>query len=82
MTTLTGNLGEDLRTFMVVSRWILLRIRNVSDKSCNENETHILRSTIFFSRKSSRLWDNVEKYGTARQATDDDTAHALWTLDN
>jgi hypothetical protein len=22
-------------------------------------------------RKSSRLWDNVEKYGTARQATDD-----------
>jgi hypothetical protein len=25
----------------------------------------------FFSRKSCRLWDNVEKYGTARQATDD-----------
>ena len=22
-------------------------------------------------RKSSRLWDNVEKYGRARQATDD-----------
>jgi hypothetical protein len=25
----------------------------------------------FFFRKSYRLWDNVEKYGTARHATDD-----------
>jgi hypothetical protein len=32
-------------------------------------KTHILCS-ITFSRKSYRLWDNVEKYGTARQATD------------
>jgi hypothetical protein len=24
----------------------------------------------FFSRKSYRLWDNVEKYGRAGQATD------------
>jgi hypothetical protein len=32
--------------------------------------THILCS-ITFSLKSCRLWDNVEKYGTARQATDD-----------
>ena len=33
-------------------------------------KTHILCSITFF-RKSCRLWDNVEKYGTARQATDD-----------
>ena len=33
-------------------------------------KTYILWS-IFFSRKSCRLWDNVEKYGTARQTTDD-----------
>jgi hypothetical protein len=25
----------------------------------------------FFFRKSCRLWENVEKYGTAKQATDD-----------
>jgi hypothetical protein len=31
---------------------------------------HILCSITFF-RKSCRLWDYVEKYGTARQATDD-----------
>jgi hypothetical protein len=33
-------------------------------------KTHILCSITFF-RKSCRLWDNVEKRGTARQATDD-----------
>ena len=40
-------------------------------------KTHILRSTTFF-RKSCRLWDNVEKYCTAGQATDDNSAHALF----
>jgi hypothetical protein len=33
-------------------------------------KTHILCS-ISFPRKSCRLWDNVEQYGRARQATDD-----------
>jgi hypothetical protein len=37
----------------------------------------------FFPRKSCRLCDNVKKYGTARQATDDNnTAHAFYMLDN
>jgi hypothetical protein len=34
-------------------------------------KTHILGSVIFFSRKSCRLWNNLEKYCTAGQATDD-----------
>jgi hypothetical protein len=33
-------------------------------------KTHVLCSITSF-RKLCRLWDNVEKYGTARQATDD-----------
>jgi hypothetical protein len=33
-------------------------------------KTHILCSATFFL-KSCRLWDNVEKYGRAGQATDD-----------
>jgi hypothetical protein len=33
-------------------------------------KTHILCSITFF-RKSCRLWDNVEKYGSARQAIND-----------
>ena len=46
-------------------------MRNISDKSSREN-----RNTCFIFnksvRKSCRLRDNVEKYGRARQATDDD----------
>jgi hypothetical protein len=33
-------------------------------------------------RKSYRLQDNVGKYGTTGQATDDNTAHAHCMLDN
>ena len=50
----------DVTTFM--SRWILLRIRNVSDKSCRHNQTRMLCS-ITVLRKSCPLWDNVQKYG-------------------
>jgi hypothetical protein len=45
-------------------------MRNFSDKSVEEIQTHILYSKTFF-RKSCRLRNNKEKYGTARQATDD-----------
>ena len=38
-------------------------------------ETHIVYSVTFF-RKTRRLWDNMEKYCRAWQATDDNMAHA------
>jgi uncharacterized membrane protein YraQ (UPF0718 family) len=41
---------------------------------------HILCSITFF-RKMYRLWDNVEKYCTAGQATDDNMAHAHFMTD-
>jgi len=34
----TGTLHEDQYTFMIISQWILRRMRNVSDKSCRENQ--------------------------------------------
>ena len=43
-------------------------------------KTHILCSVSIF-QKSCHLWDNVEKYGRAKQATDDNTEHALCMLD-
>jgi hypothetical protein len=56
---------------MTISRCILLRMRYVSDKGCRENQnTHFMFNNFFF-RKSFRLWDNVEEYCIARQATDD-----------
>jgi hypothetical protein len=66
---ITGSLHEDLCVFMAVSRWILLRMRNVSAKRCREKSKHILCSRTFF-RKSCRLWDNVEKYGEDDEDTD------------
>jgi hypothetical protein len=49
-----GTLHEDLGPFMVISFWILLKMRNVSDKFVGKTITHILYS-ITFSRKSCRL---------------------------
>ena len=42
---------EDLCTFMIISRWILLRMRNVSDKSCRENQnTHFMFNNFVFRK--------------------------------
>jgi hypothetical protein len=62
-------LHEGRYAVLSISRSFLLIIRNVSDKFLNKIKSQILCS-ITFSRKSCRLWDNVEKYGTAGQATD------------
>jgi hypothetical protein len=45
-------------------------------KVAEKIKTHILCSITFF-RKSCRLWDYVEKYGRARQATDDNVARRM-----
>jgi len=43
-----GTLQEDLCAFMTKSGWILLRMRNVLDKCCRENQnTHFLFNSIF-----------------------------------
>jgi len=45
-------------------------MRKVSRKSCRENQSHILSPiTFFFFEKSCHFYDNVEKYGRARQVT-------------
>jgi len=54
---------------MVISPSFLLGIRNVSDKSC--------RDFMFNFFKSCRVWDNVEKRGTAGQATED---RIIWRM--
>ena len=63
----------------IVSRSVLLKMRDVSDKSCREDQnTHFVFS-IFF--KSCLLWHNVEKYCSDGWATDDNMAHAHCMLD-
>jgi predicted DNA-binding protein YlxM (UPF0122 family) len=59
--------------FMIISRSVLLRMRSVSDKIFRENLENLNTYIVFnfFFRKSYRLWHDVEKYGTNRQATYD-----------
>jgi hypothetical protein len=66
-------LHEDVFTFMTISRLILPRIRNVSNKVVQKIKTRISCS-VTFSRKSRRLGDNVEKYGGARETADGNIA--------
>jgi hypothetical protein len=60
-----GTLCEDVSTFMTISHWILIRVRNVSNKSHRENQ-NIHTYSITFFQKLWCLWGNIEKYGGAR----------------
>ena len=74
LTRIMGTLHEVVYAFMIIHRWNILRMRNVSDKSCRENKnTHFMFNDFVFSffRKSCRLWDKVQKYCTAGQAAGD-----------
>jgi len=65
---------------MIIYRSVLVGMRDVSGKDCGQK--HILCAITYFSRKSCRLSDNVEKFCTAGQATDGNMAHAHCMLDN
>ena len=76
LTRQTGTLHEDVNTFIIISRSVLPTMRNILEKV----KKH-LRSKTFF-RKLCLFSDNLEKCGTARQATNDNKAQALCMLDN
>ena len=58
-----GTLHEDVSTFITVSRLILLRMKNISDKSCTENEDiHFMFDNFFFSKNyalNDTTWKNM-----------------------
>jgi len=56
-----GTLQEDLSISVIISRSVILIMRNVQTKVVEKIKTHILCSTSF-PRKSSRLWGNAGKY--------------------
>jgi hypothetical protein len=74
---------EDI-TFMLPSRWIILRMRNVSEKSCRENQNaRLLFCNFLFARSSCSLRNNVEKCCRARRTIYVyNMAHAHCFLDN
>jgi hypothetical protein len=80
VTWITGTLREDLCKF-VISRWILRRVRNVSDKNFRENlNTHFVFNNFFpkivsFMRECRKLW-----YSCTGHRWRHNMAHALCTL--
>ena len=48
-------------------------MRNVWNESCGEDQSIYFMFSNFFFRKACCLWDSVEKYGGAREPTNDDT---------
>ena len=56
-----GTLCEGLSTFMIISCWIICRIRNVTDRSCREDQnTHFMFNK--FSSKIILFMRYMEKY--------------------
>ena len=72
LTRITDILHEYQYTFMVISRWIILRIFHT--KAVEKTKTHILCSINVFQKKR-RLWDNVDKYVRDGEGTDD---NVIW----
>jgi hypothetical protein len=55
---------------LIISRSVLIRMRNVADKICTENQnTYFIFCNFFF--KSCSLYNNVEKRSRAGEGTDD-----------
>ena len=59
---MTGTSGEVQHTFLIISHSFFLRMRNVSDKSCRENQkTHFLFGKYFFRNRTvyEIMWKNI-----------------------
>ena len=65
-------------TFLIISRWILLRNEKIFRQNLYRKSRHI----FYIQELFCRLWDNVETTGSVRQATDDSiirrTRFACW----
>ena len=63
---------------MIISRSVLIKMKNVSDKSCSENQNTHFMSNNFFNRVVYEImWNNT----VAVQASDDNMAYARYMLD-
>ena len=76
-TRITGTLIEDVLIFITISRSILLRMRNVSNKSCRENQNTHFTFSNFFSENHA-VYEIMSKNLVE---SDDNMAPALYMLD-
>jgi hypothetical protein len=69
MTRISGTLHENLYTFTIISRSFLIKIRNISDKSCIKHQNTHLTFNKFFPENHA-VYESVKKYGRAIHVTD------------
>ena len=62
---------------MIICRWIILQIRNISDKYSRERQNTHFTFSIFFFRISCCLWHDVEKYERTGQAIVENTIRRM-----
>jgi hypothetical protein len=61
-TRISDTLHKDVFTFLTISRWIILRMWNISNKSCRENQNiHFIFSNFFPENRAvcEIMWKNV-----------------------
>jgi hypothetical protein len=65
LTKITGAIHEDLCTLMIVSCWIILRMRIFSDKSCRKNQNTFYVQQLFPENRAVYIivWKNVVEPG-------------------
>ena len=81
-TRITCTLHEDQYIFFIISCSILLRMRNVSHKSCRENQyMPCMFNNFFFFSENRALCKLMWKNFRARQTTDDNTVNVYYMLD-
>jgi hypothetical protein len=71
LTNVKGTLQEDQYTSFIISLSFIPRMRNVSDKSCRENQkTHFGFSNFFFFFENravyEKMWGNIVKRGMSQ----------------
>ena len=61
LTRITGTLNEEQYTFLIISRLVLLRMRNVSDKIVEKIETHLMFNKLFSDNHAvyEIMWKNI-----------------------
>ena len=67
---------------MIILRSLLLRMKNVSDKNCRENQnTHFMFNNIFLENRTvyEIMWKNIVEPG--RPQMTDNMTHAQCMLD-
>jgi hypothetical protein len=81
LTKIMSTLGDNICTFIVISRWNLLRMRNISDESCRENQnTHFVLNIFPLKIVSFVRWYRKIRWNGAGNRRQCNTLLALCTL--